>query len=69
MSDHDEEVDLSGIVKATSKKAILIDFDDGEEWVPKSQILDCDKEVEGLERGDAVRVTIPGWLSDERGLM
>ena len=64
-----EPVEIEGIVKAVTDKAVLLTLDDDtEEWIPKSQIEDCDVDVDDLEKGDKIRIEIPAWLAEEKGL-
>ena len=52
------ELNHDGIVKET-EKAVLIDFGDEQEWIPRSQ-------MEALE---ANTVEVAEWLAIEKGLV
>jgi hypothetical protein len=68
MSTH-EDFDLGVVeVKQVTAKALLVKVDDSDVWIPKSQILDCDKDVDDVEIGDVVEIIIPQWLAEEKGL-
>lgn len=62
------DVGLEGEVRAVTDKAILVEIDGDEEWIPKSQIIDCDEDVDGIIEGDFVKFSIPGWLAEAKGL-
>lgn len=51
-------------VVATTEKAVLVDYEGTEHWLPLSKI-ECD---EGLEKGDLVTVEMPQWLVDRTGM-
>jgi hypothetical protein len=62
-------VEIEGVVKAVTDTAVLLALDDDtEEWIPKSVIEDCDVGEDNLEKGDKIRIEIPGWLAEEKGL-
>lgn len=51
----------------SSENAILVrDADDNDIWLPKSQIEIDD--LENLERGEFVLISIPDWLAEEKDL-
>ena len=54
-------------LKATSE-AILIEFDEIETWLPRSQI-EYDGLLDHCQRGELVELTIPHWLACARGLI
>ncbi len=52
------------IIKVT-EKAVLLEWDDEQHWVPTSQISDA----ETLEAGDqGVTVSVTEWIAQQRGL-
>lgn len=51
-------VDVAGAVKRETEKAWLIDFGDGEIWLPKSQVEVTDNIV-----------TMPEWLALNKGII
>jgi hypothetical protein len=67
-----EYVSVSGIVKAATAKAVLVEvnevdgspFDGEEVWFPLSQCED----LEGSEKGDEVEFDCPEWLAEEKEL-
>lgn len=64
--DSEDDVTLESVkVVAATAKAICVEVDDEEHWIPRSRVLDG-TEVE--ERGDVGRLVIPAWLARDRGL-
>lgn len=53
------------IVKAKTAKALLVEIDGTDYWMPKSQLGDA-TDVE--EVGDIGVVELPEWLAREKGL-
>lgn len=49
-----------------TEAAILIEYENEEFWIPKSQIQE-DSEVSGV--GDVGTLSIPRWLAKEKGLL
>ena len=72
MSDTSKEPTDCGhfVVKhSTSKALLVIDPDDEEFWIPKSQICaesDIDTEAEAGDQGE---LTLPEWLATEKGFV
>lgn len=66
----EEETELENcIVVRVSQKAILVDYEGSEIWVPFSQITpDSDINEESIS-GDTGKITIPGWLARAKGLV
>ena len=63
MKEEDEFVELIGTTKAETNLALLIEFAEGEVWLPKSQLEDWpDKDEYGL-------VILPEWLAKDKGLI
>ena len=57
---------ISGTVDAVTEKAIhLKEYD---VWIPKSQILECDVEVDEIEEGMRIDADIPTWLAIDKEL-
>lgn len=54
----DEPAYIECEVKRSTEKALLVDVDGDEYWLPRSQIVD---------EGDGI-VAIPQWLADKEGL-
>jgi len=65
----EEQVDITCTFIASSAGAILIEVDGIEDWIPKSQITDASVDLEGLEKGDVLTITIPEWLAEDRELI
>lgn len=62
----DEPVRLDNCVaKHETEKALLVDIDGEEKWIPKSQIHD-DSEV--YENGHEGTLVITGWFAKKEGL-
>jgi len=52
-------------IKAETDAAFLIVLDDGEYWIPKSQICD----PEDYERGDVgITMSISEWIAEQKGI-
>ena len=69
MSDRTEKITLQMIYKKHTPDALLIEDDiglSGVVWLPLSQI---EVDLDGLEMGDQVEVTMPNWLARERDLV
>jgi len=52
-------------IKETDK-ALLIEYEGDEFWIPKSQIVDGDSEVDS--EGDIGVLAITQWIAEEKGL-
>ena len=64
-----EKITLQMIYKKQTSEALLVEDDEGligEVWLPLSQI---EVDLDGLEMGDQVEVTMPQWLARERDLV
>jgi len=64
-----EEVEISCSFLRATARAVLIEDGNDEVWIPRSQIIDSDKDIDSLEREDEFTITIPQWLADEKGLV
>ncbi len=53
------------IVKKTTPKALLVEIDGEEYWLPKSQL---GKATDVENEGDIGTIEIPKWLAEEKGL-
>ena len=60
-------------IKFITEKALLVVVENGETWFPKSQVWcekdDQDLNMESLEVGDKVKLTMPEWLAIEKELV
>jgi hypothetical protein len=56
-------------VVAVSAKAVLVRYEDVEDWVPFSQVLDDSEIYSGCQIGDTGTLVIPEWLAQEKGFM
>jgi len=63
------EVDIICTYIRSSDRAILIEVDGEQDWIPKSQIIDASVDLDDLEKGDPVTITIPEWLAEEKVLI
>jgi hypothetical protein len=62
-----KHVSLGGVsVLKESEKALLIDFEGEEHWIPKSQVHD-DSDV--YEEGDLGTIIISRWIAGQKGLL
>jgi hypothetical protein len=55
------------IFKRASEKAVLVEIDKKEYWIPKSQIVDTDFD-ESSEPGDIGTIVMTGWIAEQKGL-
>lgn len=55
------------VVKAVTEKALLVEYDDEEVWIPVSQIVLEETDVE-FERGATGTLAITQWIAKEKGL-
>ena len=63
----DEGFLIKGIVMCATEKAILLrspHVSEIEEWIPLSQLLDCDQPP---EEGKTVIFTLTTWLAEQKG--
>ena len=65
----DNETDIICKYVSSTDKAVLVEIDGDKEWIPISQIRDASVDLDELEKGDPVTITIPEWLAEEKGLM
>lgn len=56
-------IEIYGVIKAITQKAILFDDGSREVWIPKSQLEDME-----IKHGVAM-ITIPEWLAIEKELV
>lgn len=63
--DNDEtvEIDVDRFVRET-EKALLVEIDGEQHWLPKSQLLDIDS-----DDNESGTVTVRHWLAVEKGLV
>ena len=55
-------------VKYESEKALLVDIDGDEHWIPKSQVHD-DSEVYSKETSGDGALIISEWIAKQKGLL
>lgn len=68
-----QTVTIEAMVVATTDKAIklygpplgLIE----DPWIPRSQILDCDDDLDEAAEGDEITIEIPLWLARDKALV
>lgn len=53
------------LVKVKTQKAILVDVDGEDYWIPLSQV---DEESEVFEKGDQGDLIITEWIAQQKGL-
>lgn len=75
MSREQKTFTISDTVAAVTAKAILLKScaepsyaKHQQEWLAKSQIIECDCEIDDIEIGDEIEIEIPLWLAREKGL-
>jgi hypothetical protein len=67
LEDRKEKITLQMVYKIQTSEAVLLGDDFlGEFWLPLSLI---EIDLDNLERGDQVEVTLPKWLARERDLI
>ena len=59
------DVQITGRIKALTKKAILLTIGDENIWLPLSQIIFAPIPTIGL----IIEVTVPEWLAYDKGLI
>lgn len=60
-----KQIEIAVTVKAQTEKALLVETDKGEAWVPVSQITDyCEDNA-----GNITDIFISEWLATEKGLV
>lgn len=64
MSQDDDVVEIQGVVKHETARAILLDTGDEEVWIPKSQVLGQEEIEDGI-----TELQIPEWLAMDKGLI
>lgn len=54
-----------------SNKAVLVEIDGEEHWIPESQIHDDSEAFVGcdLDKGDACKLICSEWIAKEKGLL
>ena len=75
MSREQKTFTVSDTVAAVGPKALLLKSGarpsyskHDQQWIPKSQIIECDCEIDDIEIGDEIEIEIPLWLAREKGL-
>ena len=61
--------ELEAIYQTEKGKAVCLDIDGTEVWVPKSVLEHEGDELEDAERGDHVDVSIKTWFAKKEGLI
>lgn len=56
-------------VNYVTDKALRVNLGTSVEWLPKSQLDSPDMEIEEIEVGDKVTLTLPEWLAKEKGIL
>lgn len=54
-------------VKAVTEKALLVEYGDEEVWIPVSQVVPEETDVE-FERGATGTLAVTQWIAKEKGL-
>jgi hypothetical protein len=65
----DGQVDITCTFLARSGRAILIEVDGQQEWIPTSQVSEASVDLDDVEEGQTLTITIPEWLAEERELI
>lgn len=56
------------VVIESTPKALLVEYEGEEIWVPKSQIQDDSEIYSAKQIGETGELVIPYWLAEEKGL-
>jgi len=56
------------VVKRVTAKALLVEYDGEEPWLPKSQVSEAEQYEEGDGATDGVTISITEWLASQKGL-
>jgi len=54
------------LVKHETEKAYLVEYEEEEYWLPKSQIVE--EESDEIQLGETVTISVKRWLAEEKGL-
>jgi len=54
------------LVKVTTDKALLVEVEDEEHWIPRSQIVEDETVIR--EKGDRGTLCITKWIATQKGL-
>jgi hypothetical protein len=57
--------DVVIVVSREQDRAILVEYEGEEEWIPKSLIEG--KDYQGMEKGETLNLDIPLWKAEEIG--
>ena len=70
-----ETVTITDIVAAVTRKALLLKScaepsyaKHAQEWIAKSQIIECDSDLDDIAVGEEITIEIPLWIAREKGL-
>ena len=61
----DDSVTFDCTYVSETDRAVLVNVEDEEIWLPKSQVDDLG---DNNERGDELTLSIPEWLADQHGI-
>lgn len=65
----EETVVAEGKILYVGEKSVKIWTPGKDYWIPLSQILESDPEINEMEEGDEATLIIPAWLAREKGLV
>ena len=75
MTRYRDTVTITDVVAAVTSKALLLKqcaqpswAKHDQEWIAKSQIEDCDAELDEIAVGDEITIEIPRWLARKIGV-
>lgn len=56
------------LVKAATDKALLVEYESEEFWIPKSQIHDDSEIYSSHQLGEEGELVLPYWFAEQKGL-
>lgn len=69
MREDDAVVTFVCEVKAVTKKAVLVQIDDKECWIPESQIhADSEIYAKSSKKGDKGKIVMSEWIAEQKEL-
>lgn len=67
LSNGDDTIELDDVtIKATTAKAVLVEYNDDEQWIPLS-LIDVHETTVELMRGETGTLSVAAWLVKKHG--
>jgi len=64
----DEGVEAVGKYVHHTQKALLVDIDGQEMWIPFSQIYEHDGNLDYIQKHTKINLVLSGWIAEQKGL-